>query len=613
MATYALVASVVVIVVDLFAGFTIGQGAKSAPTLVLLVVNVAAAVIAFRLARAWQRATPPEGTPVQKWWDRHHSGWIWQSPTGRQYVLPTLNALLAVIVPWLVLPIEGLVALARARSSQGDVVPDPSDYPNARAEADAEAVAWRARIEEFEAQEARRYGSADLWYPVGPSQATRVACLFGGQFTSWAACLATFGPTVVAAGGRMLVCDLSRRRATGPLLDLAQQLGVTTSRYLIPSDAAHQQLFTGIDWNDLTTLVVEVIHSANTDLDASRRERQEDRSILRDVCGCLDPSRAVSLARLRQALLVVEAVDTEGGAGAISAEEFDRLSRLFNDVQREQGGVIQRVARLERVLRDLERLERQDGRASADGASGAPGAPADAAAIEIVEVDKTLDDLDAERLVEFVFQLLLRRLRLGVFDSSCLTILGADRIKRDALESLATYAQQSGIRLVLFFEHLRDEAIQLIGGGGAAAGFFTLSNHREAKEGSDYIGEQFKFLEFSRTRTDGESLSQTWGRERSTTAGQSVGAGGESRSSSETQGTNYSFGQTRSHDYGVTEQRVREAVVQPEVLMGLPPTAMLYVEILPDGRRDPHYVDCNPDVRFAPRLSREPYSVAVSR
>ena len=108
--------------------------------------------------------------------------------------------------------------------------------------------------------------------------------------------------------------------------------------------------------------------------------------------------------------------------------------------------------------------------------------------LQIIEVDKKSDDLDSERLVDLLFQLLLRHVRKGSAQADVLIVLGADRLRRRALESLMSSAEYERIPVLLFFEHLRDDAIELIGGGGAAAAFFALGNHKEAKEASDFIG-----------------------------------------------------------------------------------------------------------------------------
>ena len=78
------------------------------------------------------------------------------------------------------------------------------------------------------------------------------------------------------------------------------------------------------------------------------------------------------------------------------------------------------------------------------------------------------------------------------------------------------------------------------------------------------------------------------------------------QSTTETQGRSYSESFGRTKDYSVGEQRVREAVMEPEVIMGLPVTGMICVEVLPGGRRVAANVDCHPQVVFGSRVAREP-------
>jgi hypothetical protein len=116
-------------------------------------------------------------------------------------------------------------------------------------------------------------------------------------------------------------------------------------------------LFVDMTWNDLSSILVEVLHSAQQDADVSRRERGEDRAVIREVAGCLAPDGPVSIARLREAFLIVEAADRGSGQDSlVSIDEYDRLTMLFNDVQRQHGGVMERVTRVERALRSLDVL-----------------------------------------------------------------------------------------------------------------------------------------------------------------------------------------------------------------------------------------------------------------
>jgi hypothetical protein len=97
-------------------------------------------------------------------------------------------------------------------------------------------------------------------------------------------------------------------------------------------------------------------------------------------------------------------------------------------------------------------------------------------------VDKRIDELENDRLVDLLFQLLLRRVRAGSVQADVLVVLGADRVRPEAL---VDHAGHSSFAVVLMFEYLRRDAIELIGTGGAAAAFMALGNHREAREAAN--------------------------------------------------------------------------------------------------------------------------------
>jgi hypothetical protein len=206
-------------------------------------------------------------------------------------------------------------------------------------------------------------------------------------------------------------------------------------------------------------------------------------------------------------------------------------------------------------------------------------------------------------------------------DADFLVLLGADRISRNSLELLGTYSEREQLPVLLFFEHLRDDAVQVIGGGGAAAVFFTLANHHEAKEAADFIGSQYKWVESQRTRAYSESLTRSRGTEESENVSESHTSGitGDSGMRHTTHTSGKSVGETlseaiaRSQEYSSSEQRVREAVIEPEVLMGLPVTGMICVEVQPDGTRIAANVDCHPKINYIPRVSKVPRPRSTQR
>jgi hypothetical protein len=200
----------------------------------------------------------------------------------------------------------------------------------------------------------------------------------------------------------------------------------------------------------------------------------------------------------------------------------------------------------------------------------------------------------------------MRSLRSEPIAADTLIVLGADRIRRAGIESMKEHAARNEVRVLLFFEHLREDAIQIIGAGGAAAAFFALGNHREAKEATDFIGAGYKWVESQHTRSEGDSLTRAWGVEGSDSESESRSEPvGSSVSTSKTQGTSYNSSFGKSKEYSVGESRVREAVIDPEVIQGLPVTGMIWVEVRNKGQRIAANVDCHPQLTFAPRVSRQ--------
>jgi len=590
----ATVGAIGVIIMDSALGVFVVGGAHGAAKIAVFVVNFCAAVIAFWAARAWQRS----GASANLGRD---------TSAGSMYLIPLINAAVTFFIPYIVLSVEALAGWARIFKGKQDLVPDPADWKRADEEYATAVSAWQGRVAQFEEAERRRFDSADVWFPVPLPATARMMCVFGGSALSWGAALSTLGASLLGRGDRILIGDLSRRHTTDVLCDLCSHAERPLVHATLPGSAGAADLFTGLSWGDLSTVLAEVQHSTQQDAGISRREREEDRAVIREVAGCLDPDGPVSIARLREALRIVQGADA-GAVSVIGPGEYDDLSRLYNDVQRQHGGVLERVTRIERALRDFEVLDGSVGLGARHAAAPQPGSlrPGESS-LQIIDVDKQSDDLDSGRLVDLLFQLLLWRVRRGSAEADILVVLGADRICSSALESLMSSAEFERIGVLLFFEHLRNDAIELIGGGGAAAAFFALGNHREAKEASDFIGAGYKWVESQHTKSAGESMNSQWGQD----TGQSQSATGFVKTQTENQSRSYSESFGTSKEYSRSEQRVREAVVDPEVIMGLPSTGMICVEVLPGGRRAAASVDCHPQVVFGSRVAREPLALSL--
>jgi hypothetical protein len=564
-------------------------------------VHSIAALIAFRAARAWLRSSPKE--PLGE-----------DASAVRRYAIPSINAFGAFCVPYLVLPVEAVIGWRRIQRERGDLVPHPGEAKRAQDEYQRSISAWQERIVQAESADLKRFESAPVWYPVPLSDGERMTCVFGGTSVSWTAALTTLGASLLGSGARIVIGDLSRRVTADVLCSLARARDIPTTEAVLPGDVAATGLFEQLSWDDLSTVLVEVLHSAQRDPDVSRHERQADRSVIREVAQRLDASARVSIARLRQALLIVQGSEVSG-SDTLAAGEHDRLAVLFGEAQRRHGGVMERVTRIERALRDFDAL---DGATSRPIQAGAPRVAARSSAagegsggLQVVGVDKQTDELENDRFADLLFQLLLRRVRLGTAQADVLVVLGADRVRREALESLMSHAEQGSTRVVLFFEHLRRDAIEIVGAGGAAAAFLVLGNHHEAREASEFIGSEYKWIESQHTASANRSLTQASGRQDTASTSRGLGLSGSMSGASinatlgrtNTEGRSYSEAFGQSLEYASTEERVREAVVATEVLMSLPATGMIRVAVLPGSRRRPVSIDCHPEIALSPRTA----------
>lgn len=494
------------------------------------------------------------------------------------------------LIPYISLPVEAFF-LYRSQTAQRLVV-DPAAAAIAERHHSEAVEQWEHRIAEFEGAERHRIEAADLWYPVSVSPATRLVCAFGGSANSWAVALLTLGGSLLGSGKRVLVGNLSRRNCTTPLARMAESCGLSVQSVEIGSGSAHA-LFAGLSWRDLTDLIVEVASARQRDPDIARRERQLDRAVLRGVADCLNDSTPSSIKRLGDALKVIQG---RPAPADFSAEEEDHLLDLYNETQREHGDVLQRVVRLSLFLTDLEVL---------DAPAANSEVAAEAAPLQLVGVDPRTHALDNELLVDAVFQLLLHGVRTRSARSDVLIVLGTDRISRQQLETLSELATQENLQVFLWFEHLRDDAVSLLGAGGAAACFFALTNPAEAAEAVGFIGTGYKWVESQRSRSVSDSITRTSGSESGRSLSFTEGSQ-PSKTLGDSIGSSLSESLGHSEDFSSSEQRVKEELVEPQVLQGLPLTCMIYVEVGAGGTRRIANVETNPVLNFAKKVSSAP-------
>jgi hypothetical protein len=201
-----------------------------------------------------------------------------------------------------------------------------------------------------------------------------------------------------------------------------------------------------------------------------------------------------------------------------------------------------------------------------------------------------------------------------------LVVAGADHLGAAPLEAMAKLARTRGLRLVYFFEHLRDSSQQLLGGGHSATMIMRLGHPTEAATAAEYIGRGYTFKIAQITQqhgfTDTTGGGENWGESRSESANWSVNASGSdalsiasnmSRQSSvsQTSGTSTSWSHATSTTDGTTNQRVYEFAVEPQSIQTLPVTAFLLVEGVGQKRRAV-VADANPEIATLDRVASRP-------
>jgi hypothetical protein len=600
----AATAAAVLILDSTLGAFSISE-AHGAAVLTVTFVNVLAAIVTFRLTRVWLRFSRVSVTGKQAVEDG--------SP-----LIPAIVAFLGFLAPYLVLPIVAFLLWRRTLYGDDDLVVDPKELAAAQARYQQAMSAWKKRIEEHDAERQRRLDAIDLWHPVALSQSARMTCAFGGTADSWTAMLATLGASLLGEGKHVAICDLSPRVAADVLCNMSRGAGFTVHESMLGGAGGAIDLLGECDWPELSSIVAEVLHAAQRDQATSRQERTEDQEVIREVAECLDADGPVTITRLRSALLAVAHTETAGsGSDGLTLHERRRLLGTFAGSSSSHAATIERVVRIERALRDMDGLAGSVSRDAIAARDGHPHAPPGVQPdLFVVGVDKQVDRLVRERSTDLLFELMLRRVQRDGAGADVLIVLGADRIDQRPLKSLLAQAEQRELTVVLLFESLKQHAIDLLGAGGAAAAFLRLGNRHEAEEASGFIGNEHMWAMVQEQFSESESLTETQGREESTSLKATIGLPTvASVSASSSTGRSYSEAFGRSTQYTRTVQRVEEQLVKPALLMGLRSeqqvTDLIYVEVLSGGRRAIFNVDCNPQRASSPRVAERPRELSA--
>ncbi|NMO53868.1 hypothetical protein HH310_22130 [Actinoplanes sp. TBRC 11911] len=503
------------------------------------------------------------------------TAWLSDAPDGPPYGLVAFLAVVALLAgigsavyaAWL--PGQARKALAEAQA-------------RARQDYERDHAAWDARREWHDQAQQQAVDAMAEWAAASPSPGTRRVDIIGGTSYGWEAVLTVFGGSLLASRGPMTLVDFTGEGLGDELIELAS----TTGRSVSELDLGRFDLVAGLEPDELVDALVEAMHGDAPE--ATRAERSQDAMLLRDISAVIAPD--LSIARLIAALRVLTG-DTD--QPALSDAECERLIRLHQDEAR-------RVRRIEAFLHPL-----------SDTDAVAPAA----ADLTCLVASGEGGVAQRELVKDLTMQWLAHQVRHTEASAGSLLVLGADDVHHRAIERLSNLCERRGIRLVLFFEHLREESLRTIGGGEVA--LMRLGNHQEATQAAEFIGRGHKFVLSGITRTlggeDTHTLADTYGE--SETRGGSNETIRTGRHISRRRGTNWSrtrnWSQTESVAQGTNwsdasaAARVYEYAVEPRVLQDLPEYAMILVK--GQGRGSVvQAVEVDPAIVTLPRVSMDP-------
>lgn len=486
---------------------------------------------------------------------------------------------------------------------------------------------WAARRDAYDT-DLEVESKPERWEPLRPETSHRVD-VYGGDPYGCEALLLSVAGSLLDNGTPVTVVDLSQDGICHALVHQSVNKRRQVFAASLPEDIPAIGLLTGLTPEDIGGVVGEAVHVLERDRSAGG-DKTLDATLIEQVASCLEAP--VTLTRLYTAVRAV--TQQESRPDELEREEYDRLVDLLGEGARRS--VEGRLFRITAALQRLAGLE-SAGRPAKSTAQQA----ARSADLQVWDLSERVGELGGELLANVVFQVLLHRLRHAEYDDGrVLIVLGADRFRRSHLERLDQLARRRGVRLVFFFRHLREDAVELLGGGEAVM-FMRLGNAKEAEHAANFIGKdhrlvlsQFTVQHSSSMSTtvgtsstesvsDSESVSKgkQWSRSRNYRYGALIDfphdggnrskGGQDSRTTGRT--TSTSVGETESEQTGTSEsqstgyQRVYEYSVEPRFLQTLSPTAFVLVD--PRDPGSPRVGDASPELdpelRSVPRTGTE--------
>jgi hypothetical protein len=557
-------------------------------------------------------------------------------------VLDVLAAGLGVICCALVAAVSGYAIWQGERALRSRLADERARVGTMREAQESRLFAWQAehatRMREWQQLRAA-YQHQKRWYAVCAPDGVHRVDIAGGTLSGWAAMLTTAGANRLAAGGEVTVLDLTEGSVALDLIGFGRASGIDPLVWVLPDDLPRLDLGTALGRDALADLLAQA--ASVTDEQASARDLSLDTSVLEWVIDVLaenppeNQHRQVTVAAVAAGLrALAQAGDPQDdvAAGLITAGQRDRLTAMFGRGATERV-VLERAWILEAQLRRLAPV-------------GSALAPLSRSALRVVALGRRAGTVGSRVLATYLtvaLTHLLRDAEPGPSWQHTLFVLGADKLRGDALDRLTDACERSATGLVLAYRGIGVQVRQRLGRGNAAVAFMRLGNAEEAKAASEQIGSEHRLVLSQLTETIGVSVtdttgsaytsttgsanstatswSQSEGSSRSTGHGRSDGSlllpsrasfsrsvqTGDSHSTSESESvsasvsTSTAWGMTTSKATGDSEtlaralQRSREFLVEQHELQQLPASAMIITYAGPAGRQVV-MADANPGI-----------------
>jgi hypothetical protein len=457
--------------------------------------------------------------------------------------------------------------------------------------------AWTDAITREEQENHRRFSVAPRWYPITRIEPTRRLDVFGGHPEGWASFMHTAFAGVIPQGVPTTVLDLTRRDLVRRALWPDANPAAAPLTLTLPSQLREYDPLVGAQHpGDIAALVTS---TENPNDDWARRDIEM--GIFRRMADALGDN--VTLPRLHAAVTSLLAPDSPMVAKELSVQERRTLLDP-NAIVMLGGDSASYLGRISAALDALVRGSRPS------GSKVKPPAPLPFFSADhptVIAADPSGDPESRRRLDNVLAASLMDRIGRSDCRGHLLLVVGADRLSRPVLEGLTAGAQERGIRLVMFFEHLRGEARELLGRGVSDTIVMRLGHHDDATTAANFIGKQHRFVVSSITLTVGTQFGGSDSHGFSVTDSSSYTSapmGPDSSTSGRSTGSNFNYGRTwaETENYGETSTRSEEFVARAEDIQRIPTTGFIYVTAV-NGRQHVIFGDCHPAIAETPLVA----------